>query len=76
MHELLFASATALARAIHPKQISSEEATAACLKRIGQANPQLNAVVQVTADAVLVDAREADARLARGEGRGALEGVR
>ena len=75
MHELLFASATALARAIRGKQISSQEATAACLQRIGQVSPLLNAMVQVTADAALVDARAADARLARGEGRGALEGV-
>lgn len=75
MDELLFGSAAALARAIRRKKISSEEVTAACLKRIEQVNPRLNAVVQVTADAALRDAREADARLARGEGRGALEGV-
>ena len=75
MDELLFASAAAIARAIRRKHISSEEATAACLKRIDQVNPRLNAVVQVTADAALRDAREADARLARGEGKGALDGL-
>jgi amidase len=75
MHDLLSASATALARAIRRKQISSEEATAACLRRIDQVNPYLNAVVQVVADAALRDAREADGRLARGEGKGALDGV-
>jgi amidase len=73
--ELIFASATEQAKAIREKQISSEELTRACLERIAEVNPKLNAVVQLPAAAALAQAREADRALAQGEIKGPLHGV-
>ena len=73
--ELLFATAIELAKAIREKQISSEELTRACLERIAEVNPKLNAVVQLPAARALAEARAADGALARGEIRGPLHGV-
>src|SRR5947209_17429188 len=75
MEELIYASATALAHAIRDKQVSSQEVVEAYLKRIEAVNPQLNAVVQLTADEALAQARQADAALARREIIGPLHGV-
>ena len=73
--ELIFASATEQARAIREKLISSEELTRACLERIAEINPKLNAVVQLPAATALAQAHEADRALAHGEIRGPLHGV-
>jgi amidase len=73
--ELIFASATQQAKAIREKQISSEELTRACVERIAEVNPKLNAVVQLPAATALAQAREADRALARGEIKGPLHGV-
>jgi amidase len=75
MDPLLFQSATHLARAIREKWISSEELTKMSIERIEEVNPRLNAVVQLCAEQALVDAREADRALARGELRGPLHGL-
>src|SRR5215831_8639609 len=75
MEELVYTSATTLAHAIRDKQVSSQEVTEAFLKRIEAVNPQLNAVVQLTADEALAQARQADAALARKEINGPLHGV-
>jgi amidase len=75
MDELIFASATALAKAIRTKEVSSQEVVDAYLARIEAVNPQLNAVVQVAADGARDQARKADAALARGEVSGPLHGV-
>jgi amidase len=47
----------------------------ACIKRIEEVNPKLNAVVQLPAQTALGQAREADKALAKGEIRGPLHGV-
>jgi Asp-tRNA(Asn)/Glu-tRNA(Gln) amidotransferase A subunit family amidase len=47
MHEVIYASTTALARAIRAKEISSAEVVQAYLKRIASVNPALNAVVKL-----------------------------
>ena len=73
--ELIFDSATAQAKAIREKQISSEELVQACLERIAEVNPKLNAVVQLAAATALAQAREADKALSRGENKGPLHGV-
>ena len=73
--ELIFASATEQAKAIREKRISSEELTQACLERIAEVNPKLNAVVQLPAATALAQAREADRALAKGEIKGPLHGV-
>jgi amidase len=73
--ELIFASATEQAKAIRDKQISSEELVRACIKRIEEVNPKLNAVVQLPTETALGQAREADKALAKGEIKGPLHGV-
>ena len=73
--ELIFASAGEQAKAIRDKQISSQELVRACIKRIEEVNPKLNAVVQLPAETALRQAREADKALAKGEIRGPLHGV-
>jgi amidase len=75
MDELIYASATSLSQAIRDKKVSSQEVVEAYIQRIEAVNPQLNAVVQFTADTALTQAREADAALARGDIKGPLHGV-
>jgi amidase len=75
MHELIYASATALARAIRAKEVSATEAVHAYLHRIEEVNPALNAVVQLCAEAAQAQSRAADAALARGQILGPLHGV-
>ena len=75
MNELIYKSASFLARAIRNKEVSSEEVVKACLERIEKVNPRLNAVVQMTGDRALARARGADDALARGEISGPLHGV-
>lgn len=75
MDEIIYASATQLARAIRNREISSEEVVSAYLARIEKVNPTLNAIVQLTPDAALERARDADAATARGESWGPLHGV-
>src|SRR5207247_6340962 len=47
---LIYLSATTLARRIREKKISAKEAVTACLARIADVNPRLNAVVQLCAE--------------------------
>src|SRR2546423_11460710 len=75
MDEIIYSSATELARAIRDKQVSSAEVVEAHLARIEEVNPKLNAVVHLTADAARPRAREADAAMARGAVWGPLHGV-
>jgi amidase len=75
MQELIYNSATALAEAVREKKVSSEELVAACIRRIEEVNPKLNAVVQLPAEAARAQAREADRVLTRGEIKGPLHGV-
>ena len=75
MDELIYTSATSLAQAIREKQISSQEVVEAYIQRIEAVNPQLNAVVQLTADSALTQAKQADGALAHGEITGPLHGV-
>jgi len=73
--ELVYMPATALAKAIRTKEVSSVEVIEAHLRRIEAVNAELNAVVQLTADTARAEARAADAALARGELKGPLHGV-
>src|SRR5258708_10654589 len=75
MDELVYTSATSLAQAIRDKRVSSQEVVEAYIHRIEAVHPQLNAVVQLTADTALTQARQADVALARGEIKGPLHGV-
>ncbi|MGD8566372.1 MAG: amidase, partial [Candidatus Bathyarchaeota archaeon] len=75
LNELIFASATELARAIRAKEISSKDVVETFLQRIERMNPKLNAIVQLAADDVREQASEADASLAKGRIKGPLHGV-
>ncbi|MDE2378882.1 amidase [Bradyrhizobium sp.] len=68
-------SLTEVARAIAMKQLSSREVTRACLHRIAEWQPHLNAFMSLEAEAALEAADAADAALGRGEVRGPLHGV-
>lgn len=74
MNELLFASATALARAIRKRTVSSQEVVRVYLERITALQPKLNAVSLMLPDA-LDRAKEADSALSRGTVWGPLHGV-
>src|ERR1035437_7747398 len=63
------------AELVHSKKISPVELTKACLGRIEQLNPKLNAFITVTADSALVDARAAEAEIQRGRWKGPLHGI-
>ena len=56
-------------------QVSSREATQACLTRLHAVNPAINAVVRVLEEEAVAAAEAADAARARGAALGALHGV-
>jgi aspartyl-tRNA(Asn)/glutamyl-tRNA(Gln) amidotransferase subunit A len=70
--DLTLHEASALVRS---KKISPVELTRACLIRIEQLNPMLNAFITVTADSALAQAREAEADIQRGSWIGPLHGI-
>ncbi len=72
--ELWAEPVTRLVALIRDREVSSVEVTRACLDRIAEVNPRLNAVVTLAPDA-LDRAADADAALARGALRGPLHGV-
>ena len=75
MPETSIMSATEIAAAIRSDEVSSVEATRACLDRIERHNPELNAFLTVCAESALEDAAGADAAVKAGEGGRALLGV-
>ena len=75
MDSLIFASAVTLADQIRSGAVTSQAVVEAHLARIAQVNPQLNAIIQLTAEAALAEAAAADAELGRGQVRGPLHGV-
>ena len=64
-----------VADAIAGKKLSSREVTQACLARISQWQPHLNAFIAIEAEAALAAASAADDALAKGRSRGVLHGV-
>lgn len=75
MNEIIFDSASEIARRIRSREISALEVTKAHLARIYVVNPSLNAVVTRCDDMALERARAADVALAKGETPGPLHGV-
>jgi aspartyl-tRNA(Asn)/glutamyl-tRNA(Gln) amidotransferase subunit A len=57
------------------KQISPVELTTACLDRIEQLNPAINAFITVMHETALAQAREAEAEINEGNWRGPLHGI-
>ncbi len=69
------ATALQVRDAIAAKELSSREATQACLERIERLDPQVRAFISVDADRALGRAAQVDARLAAGDDVGPLAGV-
>jgi hypothetical protein len=67
--------AVALAAAIRARHVSCVEVMTAYLDRIERLNPRVNAIVSLRGrDVLMAEARERDARLARGDAVGPLHG--
>lgn len=72
---IYFRSATTIARAIRHRELSAVDMVDTHLRRIEQVNPQLNAVVTLSAERAMNEAQAADDSLARGVQPGPLHGV-
>jgi len=75
MSELWFKPAWELASAIEAKELSPLELMEACLERIDQVNPLLNAFIAMRREEALSEARATADRIARGEAAGPLAGL-
>jgi len=64
-----------LGEALRSRKISPVELTHACLARIEEFNPTLNAFITVTAESALQQAQRAEDEILRGDGRGPLHGI-
>ena len=73
--ELAFAPVTQLARWIETRQLTSERLTRIYLARLERFQPTINAVITLTRDLALRQARQADAEIAAGRYRGPLHGI-
>ena len=72
---LVFATATQLARMIRDREISSVEVVNACLQQIEKHNDKINAIATLNQDKAIKKAKEADEAIAKGENWGVLHGV-
>ena len=75
MDNLTRLSAVEIAEKVRAGEVSAVEVTEAHIQRIEEVNPKLNAVVIPLFDQARDQAREADAKQARGEPLGRLHGV-
>lgn len=75
MTELAFYPVTKLASLIKSRKISSVELTKFFLNRVQQYGDTLNAVITITKELALKQARKMDAELANGHYRGLLHGI-
>jgi amidase len=73
--EICFLPATDLVRLVRAKELSVREVMEAHLARIERVNGQVNAIVTLTAERAMDQARAADDALARGEEPGPLAGL-
>jgi aspartyl-tRNA(Asn)/glutamyl-tRNA(Gln) amidotransferase subunit A len=62
-------------RRLRARELTAEQVTDACLRRIEEDNPRLNAFILVMAGTARQQARDADRELAAGRDRGPLHGV-
>jgi amidase len=75
MNDVIYWSASALARALRAGQLSSREMVDACLARIDAVNPSVNAVVQLVPERARNEADVLDKLAASGHFKGPLHGV-
>jgi aspartyl-tRNA(Asn)/glutamyl-tRNA(Gln) amidotransferase subunit A len=64
-----------LSQRLRTREISPVELTQDCLAKIEKLNPVLNAFILVTEESALLQARQAEAEIQRGDWRGPLHGV-
>jgi len=75
MSEAIYWSASRIAAEIRARKLTSREMVDACLERIEQVNPQINAVVQLVTERARKEADELDRQAASGQFKGPLHGV-
>jgi aspartyl-tRNA(Asn)/glutamyl-tRNA(Gln) amidotransferase subunit A len=75
MDDLAYATISDVAPRLARGEISPVQLTQACLERISQLEPVINAFITVLSDSALAEARVAEAEIRRGEYRGALHGI-
>jgi amidase len=75
VNDLCFLTATELARRIRARDVSITDVVQAHLAQIERVNPKVNAIVTLTAERALEEARRKDAALARGDATGPLFGL-
>ncbi len=68
-------SACELASGIRERRFSSRQVVSACLQRLSETNPTINAITEVRPEAALIAADAADRAVATGEQLGLLHGV-
>lgn len=73
--DIAFYSVMELASLIKSRQVTSEELTLLFLERLRKYDPILKAVITLTEDRALTQARRADEEIANGEYRGPLHGI-
>lgn len=75
MSDLIYWSACRIAREIRAGTLTAREAVDACLTRIEQVNPEINAVVQLAGERARLEADALDRLAAAGRFKGPLHGV-
>jgi amidase len=75
MSDLCFLTAVELADRIRRRDLSVTDVVRAHLEQIERVNPKMNAIVTLTAERALADAKAKDAELARGAAVGPLFGL-
>lgn len=74
-NDLLDAPIAQIAQAVRTSRVSAEKLALCALDRIERKNPSINTVTRVLRERALVEARNVDAIVARGEDPGPLAGV-
>jgi aspartyl-tRNA(Asn)/glutamyl-tRNA(Gln) amidotransferase subunit A len=70
-----YSSINELTKLIRAKKVSPVEIVHACLKRIKEFEPKLNAFITVLADQALKQAKDTEAEIQAGKWRGPLHGI-
>jgi Asp-tRNA(Asn)/Glu-tRNA(Gln) amidotransferase A subunit family amidase len=73
--EIAFAPVSQLSRWIESRQLTSERLTKLYLERLERFQPKINAVITLTRELALHQAKQADAEIAAGKYRGPLHGI-
>ena len=75
MQDLTSLSVVEASQLLRSRALSPVELTKACLQKIEELNPRLNAFITVTGDTALAQARQAEGEINAGYWRGPLHGI-